>query len=283
MKLTGLALVTQPPPIITQGPANQTLPLKSLAILPCKAVGHSTPVISWKKNGNNLNERDEDSARFTQLTTGALQIHDLQKEDSGIYTCVAKNQDGESSWSANLLVEAHTDPLVIFHRMPEPATFPSAPSKPRILNISETTVELSWQPPNKQGASGVTGYILEYFSPESGQTWQRINELIREPRYLVRDLRSASSFIFLIRAENSHGIGEPSAMSAIVRTNGSVLLEPRQLDFELDLARKRLGEEQLVKLLEVKTVNSTAMKLFWRVNSKFEFIDNGASSTKFST
>ena len=36
-------------------------------------------------------------------------------------------------------------------------------------------------------------------------------------------------------------------------------------NLDLDLARKRLGAEQLIKLLEVKSVNATAMKLFWRV------------------
>lgn len=36
-----------PPPIIIQGPINQTLPIKSVASLPCRAIGKPKPTISW--------------------------------------------------------------------------------------------------------------------------------------------------------------------------------------------------------------------------------------------
>ncbi len=54
-------------------------------------------------------------------------------------------------------------------------------------------------------------------------------------------------------------------LSATRIVNASGRIGTRRSDFDLVLARKRLGAEQLVKLLEVKTVNATAMKLFWRV------------------
>lgn len=40
-----------PPPVIVQGPMNQTLPFKSVATLTCRAVGSPLPVISWYKDG----------------------------------------------------------------------------------------------------------------------------------------------------------------------------------------------------------------------------------------
>lgn len=36
-----------PPPLILFGPTNQTLPIKSVASLPCKASGKPKPIISW--------------------------------------------------------------------------------------------------------------------------------------------------------------------------------------------------------------------------------------------
>lgn len=40
-----------PPPIIQIGPANQTLPTGSVAMLPCRAIGDPTPRIRWYKDG----------------------------------------------------------------------------------------------------------------------------------------------------------------------------------------------------------------------------------------
>ena len=45
------AIEDQPPPIIAMGPANQTLPINTIAILPCQASGNPKPTISWFKNG----------------------------------------------------------------------------------------------------------------------------------------------------------------------------------------------------------------------------------------
>jgi roundabout, axon guidance receptor 2 len=40
-----------PPPLIIQGPMNQTLPIKSVASLPCRVSGNPQPVVSWYKDG----------------------------------------------------------------------------------------------------------------------------------------------------------------------------------------------------------------------------------------
>ena len=61
----------RPPPIIDQGPQNQTLPINGEAMLRCKPRGDPQPVIAWFKDGRRL---DTDDARFIQTTTGMLQI-----------------------------------------------------------------------------------------------------------------------------------------------------------------------------------------------------------------
>lgn len=84
-----LSLNTQddrPPPIITLGPTNQTLPLKSVAALPCKSIGSPTPVISWYRDGIPVILSD----RITVSEDGTLTITDLKKDDdAGLYTCVS--------------------------------------------------------------------------------------------------------------------------------------------------------------------------------------------------
>lgn len=114
----------RPPPIIVQGPANQTLPIKSMATLPCKTVGGPIVTIAWYKDGIPLVLTD----RLNLTQSGTLTIADLNKdEDAGLYTCVASTRSGKSTWSAYLKLEAPTNPNIRFYRAPEASTFPGQP------------------------------------------------------------------------------------------------------------------------------------------------------------
>ncbi|EAA13958.5 AGAP010245-PA, partial [Anopheles gambiae str. PEST] len=85
----------RPPPLILQGPCNQTLPIKSVAILPCKASGIPPPVISWYKDGIPVLS----SEKINITESGTLTIADLSKiDDSGLYTCVASSKSGKTTW-----------------------------------------------------------------------------------------------------------------------------------------------------------------------------------------
>ena len=61
----------RPPPIIHQGPQNQTLPVNSVAMLHCTCDGNPAPAIRWLRNGRNISPND---ARMTVLDSGMLQI-----------------------------------------------------------------------------------------------------------------------------------------------------------------------------------------------------------------
>ena len=60
-----------PPPIVQIGPANQTLPLQSVATLPCQAIGTPQPRIKWYKNGSPLVSQ---GTRVKVMETGTLHI-----------------------------------------------------------------------------------------------------------------------------------------------------------------------------------------------------------------
>lgn len=119
-----------PPPIIQIGPANQTLPIGSVAMLPCRAIGNPTPRIRWYKDGIPL----QTNQRLIIVQSGSLKIDskfylgaeisnselvfylcfnlfslyhslsDLQASDTGHYTCTSSSESGETSWSASLSV-----------------------------------------------------------------------------------------------------------------------------------------------------------------------------------
>ncbi|VDN37066.1 unnamed protein product, partial [Gongylonema pulchrum] len=223
-------LPSHPPPIIEHGHSNQTLMVGAAAILPCKASGRSTPQISWLKSGEQIDlDGPEYEARFKQLE--------------------------------------HTNPSVTFSRMPDVSTFPSAPGKPSFRNVTEDGVDLEWTAPESNGAALVNGYLLQYFSPEMGETWFNVPDYISGPRYRVENLKPLHSYVFIVRAENSQGIGPPSPMSDAIRTKPRKEESERQranANMDLDIARQRIASEQLIKLEEARTINATAVKLTWK-------------------
>ena len=94
---------------------------------------------------------------------------DLRRSDTGIYTCRAVSETGETARGAALTVDSPTNPEVIFHRTPEPSTFPGSPSKPSVTDVTESSVLLSWRPSSTHGASPVIAYTVEYFSHDTGE------------------------------------------------------------------------------------------------------------------
>lgn len=73
--LSCLVLTDRPPPIIRQGPANQTLGVDTLALLRCHASGEPVPTISWLKDGVSLLGKDP---RMSLQDLGSLQIKSLR-------------------------------------------------------------------------------------------------------------------------------------------------------------------------------------------------------------
>ena len=64
-----------------------------------------------------------------------------------------------------------SNPTVMFRRTPEPDTFPGPPSKPRVANVQERSLQLSWTPNRNHGASKVFAYMVEYFSYETEKVY----------------------------------------------------------------------------------------------------------------
>lgn len=271
------ATSSYPPPIIQYGHQNQTLMLNDMAILPCQATGRSKFTIAWLKNGVELQLNGSDlEGRYRQLPVGTLQISDLKRSDTGIYTCRVRNEDGEATWTASLVVEGHTNKDIIFQRMPDAAALPSSPGQPHILNVTEDTIDMEWTVPERHGASPIIGYIIQYWSPKMGEIWQNVLDVVPKTRFQVKHLQPAHSYVFIIRAENSEGIGLPSMASDMVNTkqSNSGLGKNSERDqrmsrmLDLENARQRLASEQLVKLLEVKPLNATAILLSWKRQRK---------------
>ena len=81
--------------------------------------------------------------------------------------------------------------------------------------------------------------------------------------FQIGDLKPDTSYVFLVRAENSHGLSVPSPVSELAHTLGADRRSVPQ--YELDEARVRLGTN-VVQLRDVQPISSTSVRLIWDVS-----------------
>ncbi|XP_012531725.1 roundabout homolog 2 [Monomorium pharaonis] len=251
-----------PPPIIELGPANQTLPLKSVASLPCRAVGTPTPRVQWHKEGVLV----QSGGRITMAINGTLFIDDLHAADSGLYTCIASSESGNTSWSAYLTVSSTG---ASFHRTPDVSALPQNPSKPRIVNATSNSVTLTWSP-GHEGQSKIIGYNIEYYSSNLNTGWVVAATGVLDDIYTVTDLRPETNYVFLVRAENSQGLSLPGPLSDLVQTTNVNQHTVPQV--ELTRARDRLNSE-ILHLKEVQPLTSTSVKIMWDILGAADLVE----------
>ncbi|RUS90387.1 hypothetical protein EGW08_001882, partial [Elysia chlorotica] len=94
-----------------------------------------------------------------------------------------------------------------------PFDAPEAPKKLTATEITKSSMTLTWEPPESDGGSPITGYALERKSPTSSR-WVRVNKSpIRDTVYTVTDLTEGDQYEFRVLAENAAGFRSPSAIT----------------------------------------------------------------------
>uniref|UniRef100_A0A669BDP7 Roundabout guidance receptor 2 n=1 Tax=Oreochromis niloticus TaxID=8128 RepID=A0A669BDP7_ORENI len=249
------ALKDRPPPIIRQGPSNQTQALGGMSLLRCQASGDPEPTITWRKNGANLLGKD---TRFSLLEHGSLQIQSTRLSDSGLYTCVATSSSGETSWNATDLVD------FISHNS---TALPGPPSKPEVTNVTKSSISLSWKP-GPEGGSPVSSYVIEAFGQSVSNSWQTVADHVKTTEFAVKDLRPNTVYLFIIRAVNAQGLGDPSPMSEPVRTQD---ISPTAQGVDHRRVQKELGDV-VVNMHNPIVLSSTSVQVTWTVENPSKFI-----------
>lgn len=100
------------------------------------------------------NTNTENGAK-SQVTIGRT-----DREDSGIYKCLAENTYGRSEHVINLAVQERPDP----------------PSMLEIIEVASRSVRLSWRRPF-DGNSPVIGYLVQYQVLVPNQDWEQSTAL----------------------------------------------------------------------------------------------------------
>ncbi|KAM9628559.1 roundabout homolog 2 isoform 6-T6 [Morphnus guianensis] len=255
-------LTDRPPPIILQGPVNQTLAVDGTALLKCKATGEPLPVISWLKEGFTFLGRDP---RTSIQDQGTLQIKTLRLSDTGTYTCVATSSSGETSWSAVLEVTESGGATV--SKNYDINDLPGPPSKPQVTDVTKNSVTLSWQP-GTPGSLPASAYIIEAFSQSVSNSWQTVANHVKTTLYTVRGLRPNTIYLFMVRAINSQGLSDPSPMSDPVRTQD---ISPPAQGVDHRQVQKELGDV-IVRLHNPVVLTPTTVQVTWTVDRQSQFI-----------
>lgn len=104
---------------------------------------------------------------------------------------------------------------------PRPCALPEGPPEPpsnppEIMDVTKSTVSLSWARPRDDGGSRVTGYYVER-REVSTEKWVRHNKThITTTMYNVTGLIPDAEYIFRVVAQNDIGKSEPGPVSESV-------------------------------------------------------------------
>ncbi|KAM6907079.1 roundabout homolog 1-like isoform 1-T1 [Xenentodon cancila] len=251
------------PPVIRQGPLNQTVPVDSTVVLVCQTAGIPPPTVHWKKEGVVVSMAD---SRISLTESGSLKIHYAKLGDSGLYTCVASSPSGEASWTASLRVEEFGVVVQSNHPI-DINLIPGAPSKPEVTNINRTSVTLSWKFSTNAGASP-TSYLIEAFSYTLGSRWVTLAEHVKTETFVLKNLKPGAVYLFMVRAVNAYGLSDPSPISDSVRTQDSAStikgVDHRHVQREL--------ADVVIHLHTPIVLSSSAVKVQWTVEHQSPYI-----------
>ncbi|GLD74207.1 roundabout homolog 1 isoform X1, partial [Lates japonicus] len=253
----------RPPPVIRQGPTNQTVAVDGTVVLNCVAAGNPTPTILWRKDGVLVSTHD---SRVKQLDTGALQIRYAKLGDTGTYTCISSTPSGEASWKAYLEVQEFGVPVQP-NRPTDPNLIPSAPSKPEVTDVTRTSVTLSWKPNLNAGATP-TSYIIEAFSHASGSSWQTLAEHVKTESFVLKGLKPSAVYLFLVRAANAYGLSDPSPITDAVKTQD---IPPTSQGVDHRQIQRELGEV-VIHLHNPTILSSSSVRVQWTVEQQSQYI-----------
>ncbi|XP_035472016.1 myosin binding protein Ca isoform X7 [Scophthalmus maximus] len=183
----------------------------------CSSVGEDCATIAWDPpafdggvpiKGYLMEKKKVGSARWTKLNFDVYEstTYEAKKMIEGVryeMRVFAVNGIGVSQPSAN------SEPF-----MPIAAT--SEPTRLVVDDVTDTTCALKWLPPEKIGAGGIDGYIIEYCK-EGGDQWVQANAApVAKNQYRVKDLPVGEKMLFRVVAVNVAGRSPPATTAQAV-------------------------------------------------------------------
>ncbi|XP_023205449.1 myosin-binding protein C, fast-type isoform X1 [Xiphophorus maculatus] len=180
----------------------------------CTSVGEDSAVITWEPpafdggvpvKGYLLERRKVGSARWTKLNFDVYEstTYEAKKMIEGVLyemRVFAVNSVGVSQPSAS------SQPFM-------PIAPTSEPTRLTVEDVTDASCSLKWRPPEKIGAGGLNGYIIEYCTEGSDQWVQANKEPVEMSQYTVKGLPTGEKMLFRVFAVNVAGRSPPATLA----------------------------------------------------------------------
>uniref|UniRef100_A0A3P8T1H8 Titin n=1 Tax=Amphiprion percula TaxID=161767 RepID=A0A3P8T1H8_AMPPE len=187
-------------------------------------IGRPAPKVTWKLEEMRLKSSDRVSIKVTKDRT-SISVKESMRGDGGKYYLTLENVAGTRTFTIEVNVTAR----------------PSPPTGPiEISSITSESCVINWQPPEDDGGTDITNYIVE--KRESGSTaWQLINSSVKRTSLHVSHLTKYMQYTFRVSAENRFGVSnEPCAETEPVERIGKQTPETAfRQDNSLMISRQR--------------------------------------------
>uniref|UniRef100_H3D5H1 Myosin-binding protein C, fast-type n=1 Tax=Tetraodon nigroviridis TaxID=99883 RepID=H3D5H1_TETNG len=248
--------------------------------LDVEITGEPAPTVVWSKGDQPITNNEGRVRVETKKDLSCFIIEGAQREDEGNYTIVVTNPAGEDKAVLFVKIVGKWECCICWRRclhldhpffnfkhfsgkpaasttlselwsacVPSKSLFlsPSAPtSEPMRLtvhDVTDSTCSLKWLTPEKIGAGGLDGYVIEYCKEGDTEWVVANNELCERQGYVVRGLPVGEKVNFRVVAVNIAGRSPPAVMSQPV-TIREIMEHPKiRLPRELRTYIKKVGEK----------------------------------------
>ena len=167
---------------------------------------------SWTNNELN-NDSVWTTVNKAAITRCCIGIDDLLRDHEYWFRVRAENAAGVGPPSEHIFVFLHVTDV------------PGCPPAPEVTCRRKHEATLTLQPPDSDGGSAITGYIVEMKSDSEREWKTAAGQLyLSELKFVATGLKSKTSYEFRVAAVNESGPGEPSPPSTALRGMYNVLI-----------------------------------------------------------
>ncbi|XP_053111277.1 myosin-binding protein C, slow-type isoform X10 [Hemicordylus capensis] len=159
--------------------------------------GEPAPKVMWSRGDKWLMDPASRIRGESYPDSSCLVIDSAEREDSGVYRIMLKNEAGEDTAHINIKVVDIPDP----------------PVAPNVIEVGEDWCIMTWEPPANDGGSPILGYYIERKKKQSSR-WMRLNfDLIKETTFEPKKMIEGVAYEVRVFAVNAIGTSKPSMPS----------------------------------------------------------------------